>query len=294
MKLGIVTATLDQTRSQDCMLSWARQATEVPHLYIVDQDPVSYVPAGEPIWVDVQNHHIHVCAVSEILGVVPAFAIGVQHALEDGCGLICCFHDDLLIEEAGWDAQVCSLFKDPRIGLAGFGGGVGLADEDIYHAHYNPMQLARKDFVSNMRDAEVHGRRRTTPMRISCLDGFSQIGRRQFWMGLWQNPILHDRQAPPPNLFAIMQEWGIVHHAYDSALGAFAARLGWETWLLPIACHHFGGLTAVADPRYAKWANEQRPPGDPDRVISSGDQQFWVEAHKIVYEQFRDVLPLRR
>jgi hypothetical protein len=81
-----------------------------------------------------------------------------------------------------------------------------------------------------------------------------------------------------------MFQWGITHHAYDSALGAWAKRLGWEVWMLPVRCTHFGGRTAVGDPRYAEWA---------ETVVPGGDATFHTMAHQIVYEQFRAELPIR-
>jgi hypothetical protein len=211
-------------------------------------------------------------------------------------------HDDLEILEEGWDEKVIDFFtRYPKVGLAGFGGGTGLGDDNIYQVPYNPMQLARKDFVSNMRDAEAHGRRAHTgsdhrwgfqPERVACLDGFSQIGRADFWRGIRQTHS-QDPFAPgvPGNLFAQMASWGVIHHFYDGMLGCFAKRLGWEAWMLPIACHHYGGRTAVGDARYQSWANQHPHTKDAPDVM--GDQLFWIQAHRIGYEQFRDVLPIR-
>jgi hypothetical protein len=131
----------------------------------------------------------------------------------------------------------------------------------------------------------------TEAQRVSVLDGFSQIGRREYWEGMHQqasvSPVLEG------NLFALMQRWGIIHHAYDAALGCFAKRLGWEVWMLPVACHHHGGLTAVANSRYHAWANDRPLYADHRGKVHRGDQAFWARAHRIVYDQFTDVLPLR-
>lgn len=260
---------------------------------------------------------------SEILGVVPAFAIGVQRALEDGADIIACLHDDLLIQQYAWDLTVKHFFyAHPRCGLVGFGGGTGLGAGDIYQTPYNPMQLARQDFVSNMQDAEAHGRRGLVPERVACLDGFSQIGRREFWRGFGAdrpNVICPTCKStgfgasawkagqclfcdgteggdpPQSDLFSLMQSWGVVHHFYDGMLGAFAKRLGWEVWMLPVAVHHLGGQTAVGDPAYHQWANQQLTITEEhtDTVSATGDQAFWRRAHEIGYAQFKDVLPIR-
>lgn len=224
-------------------------------------------------------------------GVVPLYAKGVERALNLGATFIACLHDDVLIDHPAWDAEIIEFFSaHPKCGLAGFGGATGLGHDLMYKIPYDPMQLARQNFLSNMREADVHGTRTTRQQRVACLDGFSLIGRRAFWQGWFQDGHgRHSSRTVPDqdegwNLFTLMSSWGIVHHAYDAALGCFAKRLGWEVWLTPIACDHLGGRTAVADRSYHQWAGEQHP---------LGDQGFWLGAHQIVYDQFRDVLPIR-
>lgn len=285
MSLAIVTATLNPARAAECVSSWIATSREHHlHLYVVQQD------AGRAEWE--RTHHgeqytSYHYRTRTVLGTVPAFAIGVQRALEDGHEVIACLHDDLLFEETaqGWDTQVVGTFRsNPQIGLLGFGGALGLGDLDLYQKAYAPMQLARTGFGSNMRDAEAHGMRWTLPRRVACLDGFSQVGRREFWEG-HVNPlagITIPADYKAEQLFQIMQEWGVIHHFYDGMLGGFAKRLGWQVWYLPLPVHHFGGRTAVADLRYAEWAADK-----------GGDAGIWQAAHQIGYEQFRDVLPIR-
>jgi len=170
----------------------------------------------------------------------------------------------------------------PACGLAGFGGAWGLGDEGAGQGDYRPTWLVRRGFMSNMVDAEAHGTRVLEPRKIAVLDGFSQVMRRNFLRGL-----NHDHQGGPHvayggNLFTLMKDWGVIHHAYDAALGGFARYLSWDTWLLPFACHHKGGQTAVGDGQYNEWARTKR---------SQGDQTFWEEAHKIVWERFGHLLP---
>lgn len=293
-RLAIVTATLDVGRALECISSWQTPDHTVD-LIVVDQGQVGVPEYPGPV---------HQILTHKIKGVVPAFAEGVQAALETDAEIIACLHDDLLIEDPEWAQKVLEWFDaSPHCGLLGFGGGTGLAAGDIYQTPYNPMQLARQDFVSNMRDAESHGRRARSggghrwpylPERVACLDGFSQIGRREYWEGQERGRTWTGEQGRPENLFETMQHWGLIHHAYDAALGAFAARLGWEVWMLPIACHHYGGRTAVADTRYHEWANRYAASTERGGVIEgTGDQVFWERSHRIVYEQFRDVLPIR-
>lgn len=285
-KLAIVTATLDFVRAQDCVQSWwlhaAKEQSIPTYIVLQSADPHN-------CWMQQPGERNYFYATDQILGTVPAFAIGVQQALEDGADIIACLHDDLEMLESGWDEMVVSLFKAcPRAGLCGFGGGKGLGSDDIYKTPYHPMQLARQRFLSNMRDAEAHGERCEIAIPVACLDGFSQIGRREFWQGRFQNE-LGTRTNLGTNLFETMRRMGVIHHFYDGMLGCFAKRLGWQTWMLPVSCHHYGGRTAVGDARYAAWADQQRP----DSMHTSGDQMFWRKAHRIGYEEFHDVLPIR-
>ena len=277
-RLTIVTATAGAEKSGDCFQSWYAHAAMDRALVMVRQndDGPSMPLRSKDVLASV--------LVPNYLGPVPAFKLGVDLALQitSPDGIIACLHDDLLIEEASWDAKVMAFFNlHPDVGLLGFGGGTGLGSDDIYKAPYNPHQLARQDFVSNMRDAEAHGRRVTVPTRVACLDGFSQIGRVAYWKG-WPCSVREgiDRTGPLTNL----EKNRVVHHAYDAYLGAFASVMGWQVYMLPIACHHYGGQTAVGDQGYQKWAGEQR---------EAGDQTFWTESHKQVYELLRGVLPIR-
>lgn len=324
MRLAVVTATLDLARARPCLDSWWKCATGTMDAYVILQAGESQPPGwGEPL--PGYPDRFQVYWTPDILGVVPAFALGVQKALEDGAEIIACLHDDLEIEEPGWDATVLAAFaRYPEMGLAGFGGALGLGDSNIYQVPYHPMQLARQTFLSNMRHAEAHGGRMRAFQWVSCLDGFSQIGRRKFWQG-WANPRVEwsrictgcgahnfgasalpgrcgfcdgqensDTSDSVGNLFMLMQSWGITHHAYDGALGCFAKRLGWwPVGLIPIRCHHSGGRTAVADPRYTDWAREKFTSITHEGQQVQGDAACWTHAHREVYERFRDVLPLR-
>jgi hypothetical protein len=265
--LAIVTATTDVSRAADCLASWREQAIDkgIPTLIVQNGGQT-----GEPYY-----------------GTVGAFRRGVDELLATTqAEVIACFHDDLEIREYGWDARVLRHFdRQPACGLAGFGGALGLGAANIYQVPYDPMQLARQYFRSNLIDAEHHGMRSLLSERVACLDGFSQIGRRGFWLGHeYISPIreLDVRERPWQKL----ERLGIVHHFYDGMLGCLAKRYGWEAWYLPVACIHYGGRTAVGDPGYQEWANDKTK-------TTEGDHEFWKAAHKVGYEEFRDVLPIR-
>ena len=257
LKLVVVTATTNVERAEDCIASWG-------HVPIVVQ------------------HNGGAAFSGQYLGSVRAFEAGVNLALTDypDADLIACLHDDLAIHDVDWVGRVCRYFADhPAMGLAGFGGAIALGDPDLYQKDYDPFALARRGFRSNLTDAEAHGLRRLYPERVACLDGFSQIGRRAFWAGEARGGPRPNTGVPP---WTVLADLGMVHHGYDGALGCLAARQGWETWYLPIACTHYGGRTAVGDVGYQAWANQTH----------GGDHAIWRNAHRLWYDAFRDVLPL--
>lgn len=274
MKLVIVTATTDLDRSRTCRDSWGTGFTEI----------VVVNGCGEELQARIRNQHTdatYLCTEA-YLGTVPAFQAGVDYALEKtDADLIACFHDDLELLDPEWAKKTIRHFETHlACGLAGFGGAIGLGDENIYRVPYEPVQLARKGFRSNLVDAEVHGLRSLLPEKVACLDGFSLVGHRGFYKG-WQYPNGPRQFDRPWHYFA---DHGIIHHAYDSLMGAYAKRLGWDVWYLPIRARHYGGQTAVGDQGYQSWAQAQ---------ILGGDQGFWQQSHQRGYELFHDVLPLR-
>jgi hypothetical protein len=265
--IAIVTATTNLERAQPCIDSWRKTSHQ--------RVPVLIVQNGPPI--------------REYLGTVPAFREGVADILQNytEIDIIACLHDDVEITEHDWDEQVLRAFDHhPEVGLLGFGGAIGLGADGLYREPYDPMQLARVGFRSNMIDAEAHGIRSLLPEPVACLDGFSQIGRRAFWAGLTHG----EWRAGSPGNGHLVGPWdylaqrGIVHHFYDGALGCLARRAGWVTYYLPVACRHLGGQTAVGDPGYQDWAATQ---------TEGGDRGFWETAHRTCYTLFEDVLPLR-
>ena len=70
---------------------------------------------------------------------------------------------------------------------------------------------------------------------------------------------------------------------YDAAMACLMAEKGWEVWMLPIPCHHAGGNTSTT-PAYDAWLRS--------RGIN-GDAEVHEKAHRIIYERFRQILPLR-
>jgi GT2 family glycosyltransferase len=175
--------------------------------------------------------------------------------------------DDQWWEEQGW--KVVDFFEShPKCGMIGFGGALGLGTDELYKRPYKLQQLARIDFISNMTDAEAHGRRVLVPTQVAVLDGFCQIIRHTAYeeVGGWKAVL----------------DMGISFHCYDLAMACLLAEKGWEVWMLPISCTHHGGRTSTSA-AYDSWLRSKG---------INGDLEIHQEAHKVIYTRFRNSLPL--
>lgn len=250
---------MDIERLRECVLSYDwRNAT---HKVLIHCNgilaPFDMVDAG---FID------GLTASSKNIGVTKALDELGNLALLEGAGdedWILFSHDDVEIQDKEWYAKVVGWIEErPKAGLFGFGGALGLGDPDLYQKPYQLQQLARRDFISNMRDAEAHGRRVLTPTRVATLDLFAIGVKVEFLrkLGGWKF-------------------WPEVHHGLDNAICCEAARAGYETWMLPVACHHAGGSTSTRV--------------DFVKDFGEAEGEIHSRGHKILYEQYRDVLPLR-
>jgi hypothetical protein len=184
-------------------------------------------------------------------------------------------HDDVEIDDpdVNQDKIMSSMqrfFDDhPRCGMVGFGGATGLGTPDIYKRPYDYRQLARIRYMSNMTDAEAHGKRVTVPHQVAVLDGFCQIIRRTAYedVGGWKAVL----------------DMGIEFHMYDFAMACLMYENEWEVWMLPVSCTHHGGRTSTTK-EYDAWLRSRR---------IDGDLEVHQKAHKICYDRFRKILPLR-
>lgn len=299
-RLYVVTATIDPEKTHHLWRSWRENATfdDWEGHVLVNSAQGLVEGAGEQAIVDLKRltNPGRLSRTMEVVGVVPAFH-AVTAALPANDDIIALLHDDVKINEVGWDEKLLWWFENhPGCVLAGFGGAYGVGAAGMYQcprhgggAEYgeaapwvcqsaevvsgtcgmpvycNPMTLARHHFMSNMKGAEAHGERVHTPRPVAVLDGFSLVGRAWFVKEALRE--LRDR--------------GVVHHAYDVYFGVKARAMGKQTWLLPFDVHHHGGMSAVANPQYADWARREH----------GGDQNVWLQAHRAVWEMGRGVMP---
>ena len=107
--------------------------------------------------------------------------------------------------------------------------------------------------MSNMRDAEKHGRRFTGERDVAVLDGFALFVRRSVidqWGG-WP-------------------KFGVSYFMYSEALCCEVRRLGQRIRLVGVDCEHLGGKSSGAELPYS-----------------------YEEEHAYFYENNRDVMPYR-
>lgn len=178
---------------------------------------------------------------------------------QSNADLLAYFHDDLLITEQGWQQRVLKEFGDESVGLVGFGGAIGHGSPDLYRTPYALQQLGRQDYISNVEDAETHGRRLESTCDAAVLDGFCLIIRRNILTHIGGWPINTD----------------IGYIAYDYWLSCMVRRLGYRIRMVGVRCLHLGGRSAVA------------LKGD------TGGEDHHARAHEYIYKEFADVLPFR-
>lgn len=173
-------------------------------------------------------------------------------------------HSDLYILEYGWDRRVLAEFGDPQVAVVGFVGATRLAVDDIYKLPYDYRQLARADVWSNLVDAPIHGGRDAGSRQVAVVDSCAVFVRRQFLdrIGGWPT---HDY----PNS----------SHCSDLWISLMAARHGMQVRMVGVAAsHRSGGRGSVGE----GWLNAR-----------GGDTRMHRRAHDLIYDQFRQELPIR-
>lgn len=253
MKLAIITAHAGADTLFECCSSWGWKGTVMA---LWDGDENGIVLAADP--------QIHI--MKGQAGMLPAYQKGLEktktyHYDKPPAEFLAYLHDDCRINDPQWPEKVLAEFRDPAVGLVGFGGAKDHGARDIYKIPYDYRQLGRSRFISNMEDAEVHGERFTGSTEVAVLDGFALIVRRELLEKAGGWPI-----GTP-----------VGYVAYDYWLSCIAHRLGYKIRLVGVACKHYGGATFV---KLGVGKTEE------------AQKQYW-DAHKYIYDEFKDTLPWR-
>ncbi len=214
--------------------------------------------------------------------------------LLEGCDadVIIYIHDDVSIHESNWTTSVMALFDNPQCVAVGIGGATALGHPDLYKKPYSIWNLARFGYVSNQTDWQVHGGHETGSKRVATIE--------QFFMAIRTDWLRSRRTLGPrmrlPFFLCIDPEdvipcwversgWpthALTHHMLDGWLACEAAQDGKEIWMTGVSCtHHGGGTSTKAAYAEAKW-------------LKGGSMEAdHTEPHRWLYDNYRDVLPIR-
>lgn len=166
-------------------------------------------------------------------------------------------HDDLVCHDLTWRDRVMKEFSDPLVGLVGFAGALGHGDSQMYQKPYELSQLGRVGFLSNMKDAERHGRRFSGSCDVTVLDGMAIFVRRKLLTRTMGWPL-----GTP-----------VGYIAYDYWISCVCRLYGYRIRLVGCAVDHLGGKSTGLNPNL-------------------GDANF-AAAHRYIYDHFELVLPAR-
>lgn len=259
MRLWVAVATMSQERLEalvdnlGVLCNWGFSL--IVHTNGVDVEVSSLGARPSEIYLSTSEQNI---------GVTPAYQKMYELFLRNSSegDIILFVHDDVEFDQSGWDKRLMKFFEEKsKCAVAGYGGALGIGDPDIYQTPYKLQQLARRDFISNMRHAEAHGRRVDVPTRVAVLDLFAIAARRSFLeeVGGWS-------------------WWPHIHHMLDNGLCLLAHRHGHEVWMLPEKVHHWGGQTSTRV--------------DFLRDFGENESTIHLDGHRTFYEMFRPELPL--
>lgn len=194
----------------------------------------------------------HYVRVIPNMNVMDALQSGYENSRQD---ILAYIHDDVEIYEKGWDSRVLDCFNDPTIGVVGFGGALGHGAPHLYTTAYHLPNLARQNFLSNMRSWQKHGGNFTGERDVAILDGFAIFVRRSILEKAGGWPV------DKPYGYFMYSEW----------LCCEARRQGFRIRLVGVDCEHLGGRSS-------------------GHISPSENYQL---AHSYFYEHNRDVMPFK-
>ena len=215
-------------------------------------------------WAETSHTELQITVDSTTTGPAAGFLTKCQRFYErDSAPIQGYLHADLYIQDEGWDQRVMDQFGDPAVGVVGFVGARRLGDPDIYRTPYDYRQLARAGVLSNLVDAEVHGERYSGECEVAVLDSCAVFVRRSLLVrcGGWKSSGLPDNT-----------------HCSDLWISLMARRFAMATRVVGVRARHTGGGKGEAGLGWLAGVG--------------GDQATHREAHRVIYDQFRDLLPV--
>lgn len=210
-------------------------------------------------------------------GVLATFKQGLE--LSQG-SIVCFIHSDVLLQEKDWDRKVIGIFEnDPKLGLAGLFGAVGVGDNG---GRVRPMSKMLGEEWGKCDCHEVawqhHSEYLDGVHPATILDGVGMFFRREALESLTLTDMFADWRAP--------------HHFYDRIMPLKLIDKGWKIATIGIGFDHWSGATANSSEKYietaARWIESQDIGGyqwaldkGPDGIVyDQAERQFFNEFGK--------------
>lgn len=277
MSLSIVTAVCGKNEvTKEWLDTTIARCAESHELIVVSNGSSSDEVEELSHWLDelrqYQGWATRLIKYTDPMGTTAAFEHGARVSRRS---IVAMLHNDLEIKENNWDQKVMSFFDDTVVyrnlvfanqyhaGVCGFVGAKRLGASDIYQSPYQLQQLARFDVYSSQDDAELHGKKIDSPVRVAVLDGMALILRRSVFDEVRGFDLKY------------------IHHMYDNDLCLKVMKAGYHNWVLPIEVHHRGGMTSCGS-EYGQWARDN----------FRGDQEIHRQSHEHFYEKWNGLLPM--
>jgi len=219
---------------------------------------------------------VHIKRNDTNLGVLPTFKQGLQFPDAD---IICFIHNDVLIQEKGWDEKVKGIFEaNPKLGLAGLFGAVGVGDNGGRVRSMSKMQGAEWGKCECHEVAWQHHSEYLDGLHpATILDGVGMFFRREALEALVNS-----------DMFA---EWRAPHHFYDRIMPLKLIDMGWKVATIGIGFDHWSGATANSSEIYnesgKQWLIEHGGYDETKPV----DQQIYDIAEEQFFDEFGHRLP---
>lgn len=248
--------------------SWLNQAKcQFETIFIDNGSDVSF--SKSQIFLQWKNEFDVKCIRNENnVGVYPTFQQAITHCSNP---FIFYSHNDVEMLEFGWDEKIKNILtriiretgKVP--GVCGMFGAKGIGTRDIYDAPYDYRQLMRWNCVTVPSMVSAGGNAITKSFeRVIVLDGFSLIVSKKMISDALKGEFDYKRYP--------------VHHNYDNDICLDSHFGGFANYVIDVDCKHHGGLTSTKE----KWAEK----------MGTSDLKIHRLAHKVMYEKFRNRLPI--
>lgn len=258
MKMSIIIPVMGQVHETKGIVKLLLALATTAHETLIINNSID--PAQKALWkafieAYLKPQNLNYIENPDNIGMVQTMQQGYKKSTGD---ILAYFHSDVFLYENGWDAKVMKYFeKMPDLGLVGFFGQRGM------HG-----RAGREDCMSNMLEAEIHGRRMTAEYEyVIATDGFSIICRRQM--------------LDKGNGFDQDYEY---HHVYDKNIGMDCWDRGYKAICVNMSCHHWSGKSANS-PNYQAWINQKME-------SETGDQETMTRNLNLFDQKWAHCLPV--